>query len=97
MRGRIRKTPDSRLRRIRQYPGRLHATKESRMSVERVIFAFAGIMILVSLALAYFVSPYWLALAAIVGLNLSQSAFTGFCPFAYILKKLGLKSGTAFS
>lgn len=67
------------------------------MSVERVVFAFAGIMILVSLALAYFVSPYWLALAAIVGLNLSQSAFTGFCPFAYILKKLGLKSGTAFS
>jgi hypothetical protein len=66
------------------------------MSIERVIFAFAGVLILVSLALAYFVSPYWLALTAIVGLNLSQSAFTGFCPAAYVLKKLGFKSGTAF-
>jgi hypothetical protein len=66
------------------------------MSVERVVFAFAGIMILVSLALSYFISPYWLALAAIIGLNLSQSAFTGFCPMAYVLKKLGLKTGTAF-
>ena len=67
------------------------------MSVERVVFAFAGIMILVSLALAYFISPYWLALAAIMGLNLSQAAFTGFCPMAYVLKKLGVKSGAAFS
>ena len=66
------------------------------MSVERVVVAFAGFMILVSLALAYFVSPYWLGLAAIIGVNLSQSAFTGFCPFAYVLKKLGLKPGTAF-
>jgi hypothetical protein len=66
------------------------------MSVERVVFAFAGIMILVSLALAYFVSPYWLALAAIIGVNLSQSAFTGFCPMAYVLKKVGLTPGTAF-
>ena len=66
------------------------------MSIERVIFAFAGVMILVSLALAYFVSPYWLALAAIIGVNLSQSAFTGFCPMAYVLKKVGLTSGTAF-
>ena len=66
------------------------------MSVERVVVAFAGFMILVSLALAYFVSPYWLALAAVIGLNLSQSAFTGFCPLAFVLKKLGLKPGTAF-
>ena len=67
------------------------------MSIERVVFAIAGVMILVSLALAYFVSAYWLALAAIVGLNLSQSAFTGYCPVAYVLKKMGLKSGTAFT
>ena len=66
------------------------------MSVERVVFAFAGVMILLSLTLAYFVSPYWLALAAVIGLNLSQSAFTGFCPMAYVLKKLGLKAGPAF-
>jgi hypothetical protein len=63
------------------------------MSIERAVFAVAGVMILVSLALAYFVSPYWLALAAIVGLNLSQSAFTGFCPMAYGLKWFGLKPG----
>jgi hypothetical protein len=67
------------------------------MSIERVVFAFAGIMILLSLALAYFVSSYWLALAAIIGLNLAQSAFTAFCPMAYVLKKLGMKSGSAFS
>jgi hypothetical protein len=65
------------------------------MSVERVVAAFAGVMILASLALAYLVSPYWLALAAIIGVNLSQSAFTGYCPVAYVLKKLGLKSGAA--
>jgi hypothetical protein len=66
------------------------------MSIERVVVALAGVMILMSLALAYFVSPYWLALAAAVGVNLSQSAFTGYCPVAYVLKKMGLKSGTAF-
>jgi hypothetical protein len=66
------------------------------MSIERVVFAFAGVMILLSLTLAYFVSPYWLALAAIVGVNLSQSAFTGYCPLAYVLKKLGLTSTAAF-
>jgi hypothetical protein len=48
-------------------------------------------MILLSVALAYFVSPYWLALAAIIGLNLSQSAFTGFCPFEYVLTKVGME------
>ena len=67
------------------------------MSIERVIFAFAGAMILLSLALAYLVSPYWLALVAVIGLNLAQSAFTAYCPMAYVLKKLGMKSGTAFS
>ena len=48
------------------------------MSIERVVVAFSAIAILLSLALAYFVSQYWLAFAAIVALNLSQSAFTGF-------------------
>ena len=66
------------------------------MSIERVVFVFSGVLILLSLVLAYFVSPYWLALAAVIGLNLSQLAFTGYCPFAYVLKKMGMKSGTAF-
>lgn len=62
------------------------------MSVERVVVAFSGFMILLSLVLAYFVNPNWLALAAIIGLNLSQSAFTGFCPFEYVLTKAGMES-----
>ena len=65
------------------------------MSVERVVVAFSGLMILVSLTLAYLVNPNWLALAAIVGLNLSQSAFTGFCPIAYVLKEVGMNPDTA--
>lgn len=67
------------------------------MTIERAVLAFAGAMILISLGLGYFISPYWLWLTAFVGLNLFQSAFTGFCPLAKILKKLGLKPGCAFS
>lgn len=66
------------------------------MNLDRAIFAFAGVMILVSLALGYFVSAYWLLLTAFVGLNLLQSAFTGFCPAAMILGKFGVKAGCAF-
>ena len=66
------------------------------MNIDRAVFAFAGTLILTSLTLGYFVSPYWLLLAAFVGLNMLQSAFTGFCPAAIFLKKLGLKSGCAF-
>lgn len=66
------------------------------MTIERAVLAFAGAVILLSLALAHFVSPGWLWLTAFVGLNLFQSAFTGFCPLAIILRKLGLKPGCAF-
>lgn len=65
------------------------------MSIERIVVAFSGIVILLSLALAYFVHPYWLAFAAIIGLNLSQSAFTGFCPMEYVLKKVRITPRTA--
>jgi hypothetical protein len=67
------------------------------MNVDRAVFAFAGMMILTSLALAWFISPYWLLLTAFVGLNLVQSAFTGFCPAAMIFRKLGLRDGCAFA
>lgn len=67
------------------------------MSIDRIVLAFAGTMIIVSLALAWLVSPYWLLLAGFVGLNLLQSAFTGFCPLAMILKKLGFAPGVAFN
>jgi len=67
------------------------------MTIERAVLAFAGFMVLGSLALGYFVSPYWYALTAFAGLNLFQSAFTGFCLPAIVLKRLGLRSGPAFN
>ena len=66
------------------------------MNIDRMVMAFAGTVVLVSLAPGYAVSPYWLLLAAFVGLNLLQAAFTGFCPLAMILRKLGVTPGTAF-
>ena len=66
------------------------------MNLDRAVLAFAGLMILASAALSYFVSPYWLLLTAFVGLNLLQSSFTGFCPAAMVFGKLGFKSGCAF-
>ena len=66
------------------------------MSIDRIVLAFAGTMVLVSLLLGYYVNQYWLLLAAFVGLNLLQSAFTGFCPLAIILKKAGVRPGVAF-
>ena len=66
------------------------------MTIDRIVLAFAGSMIVLSLVLGYYVSPYWLLLAAFVGLNLFQSAFTVFCPLAIILKKAGIKPGAAF-
>ncbi len=66
------------------------------MSIDRIVLAFAGSMVIISLVLGYFVSPYWLLLAAFVGVNLLQSSFTGFCPLAIILKKAGLRPGCAF-
>lgn len=67
------------------------------MSIDRIVLVFAGAMVLLGLALNYLVSPYWLLLAAFVGLNMLQAAFTGFCPLAIILKKLGAKPGAAFA
>ncbi|MDA8137127.1 MAG: DUF2892 domain-containing protein [Desulfobacteraceae bacterium] len=66
------------------------------MSIDRIVMAFAGSMILVSLLLSLVHSPYWLILTAFVGANLLQASFTRFCPLAIILKKLGTKPGVAF-
>lgn len=66
------------------------------MNVDRAVLSLAGSMVLLSLALAWLVSPYWLLLTAFVGANLLQSAFSGFCPAAIVFRKLGLKSGAAF-
>lgn len=66
------------------------------MSIDRAVMLFAGSMILLSLALGFYVSPYWYLLTAFVGANLMQASVTGFCPAAMIFKKLGLKSGCTF-
>ena len=61
------------------------------MTVENSIRLLAGTLILLSLVLYYFVSPYWLFLTAFVGLNLVQSSFTRFCPAEIIIKQLFFK------
>ncbi len=66
------------------------------MTIDRIVLAFAGTVVLLGLLLGVLVSPWWLLLAAFVGLNLLQSAFTGFCPLARILKSFGFKPGAAF-
>ena len=66
------------------------------MNLDKAVVSFAGIMVLMSLALAQLFSPYWLLLTAFVGLNLLQAGITGFCPAAMIFKKFGIRSGNAF-
>ena len=66
------------------------------MILDRLVLAFAGAFVLSSLLLAHFVNPNWLWFTAFVGANLLQAAFTGFCPLAMILKRLGTKTGPAF-
>lgn len=66
------------------------------MTIDRAVLAFAGTVVLVSLTLGLFVHPNWFWLTAFVGANLLQSSFTGFCPLAMILRKLGMKPGPAF-
>jgi hypothetical protein len=66
------------------------------MNIDRAVLAFAGLIVLASLVLAWYASPYWLVLTAFAGLNMLQAAFTGFCPAAIVFKRLGLKEGSAF-
>ncbi len=61
------------------------------MKVENGVRVMAGTMVLLSVVLTALVSKWWLLLATFVGVNLIQSAFTGFCPAAHIMKKLGLE------
>lgn len=66
------------------------------MNIDRAVMAFAGCMVLLSLVLAHFFSPYWLLFTAFVGVNMIQASFTGFCPAAIIFKKMGVPEGCAF-
>ncbi|HSR54239.1 MAG TPA: DUF2892 domain-containing protein [Acidobacteriota bacterium] len=59
------------------------------MTVERLLRMIAGFFVLLSLALGYWISPYWYWFTAFVGLNLFQSAFTNWCPMMTFLRKLG--------
>nr|CAD6619282.1 hypothetical protein RKHAN_03793 [Rhizobium sp. Khangiran2] len=66
------------------------------MTLDRSVLAFAGFMVLLSVVLTVWVSPYFVWLTVFVGANMLQSAFTGFCPAAMFFRKLGIRSGTAF-
>jgi hypothetical protein len=66
------------------------------MNIDRAVLAFASVVVLASLLLAWLFSPYWLLLTAFAGLNMLQASFTGFCPAATVFRKLGLKAGSAF-
>jgi hypothetical protein len=67
------------------------------MTLDRAVMMFAGFMVLLSLVLGLYVSPYWYLLTAFVGLNMIQASMTGFCPAAIVFRKFGVKAGTAFN
>lgn len=64
------------------------------MTVERGLRLMAGVMVLLSVALTYYVSRYWMWLTVFIGLNLLQSAFTNWCPAMSILRAIGLKEAS---
>ena len=64
------------------------------MNIERFLRLIAGFLVMLSVALGYWVSPYWFLFTAFVGLNLFQSAFTNWCPMITFLKKLGVRSAS---
>ena len=66
------------------------------MTIDKAVMAFAGTVVLVSLGLSLWLSLYWLLLTAFVGLNLLQASFTGFCPMAIVLRRMGVRPGQAF-
>ena len=66
------------------------------MTIDKAVLMLAGFMVLVSVALGYYYSPYWFLLTAFAGLNMVQASLTGWCPAAIVFKKVGCKSGVAF-
>jgi hypothetical protein len=66
------------------------------MTLDRMVLAFAGTMVLISVALTVWLSPYFLWLTVFVGANMLQAAFTGFCPAAMMFRRLGVKPGSTF-
>ena len=66
------------------------------MNIDRLVLAIAGVLVLSSVLLSIYHSPNWLWLTGVIGTMLFQSAFTGLCPMAMILKAAGVQPGTAF-
>lgn len=66
------------------------------MNIDRGVLAFAGLVVLIGLTLAYLYSPWWALLSAFAGLNMIQASITGFCPAAMVLRRIGVKPGLAF-
>lgn len=66
------------------------------MNIDRVMFAFMGAVVFLSVTLGYFWHPAFFLITGFAGLNAFQAAFTGFCPAVPVLKKLGVKPGPAF-
>lgn len=66
------------------------------MTLDAAVLRFAGFVVLLSLALAHWVHPYWIGLTVFAGLNMLQASFTGFCPAAMAFKAMGVKPGNAF-
>lgn len=58
--------------------------------IERILRSVAGFFVLLSVALAYYLSPWWMLFTAFVGLNLFQSGFTNWCPLMWILERAGM-------
>ncbi|MGB0712908.1 MAG: YgaP family membrane protein [Gammaproteobacteria bacterium] len=67
------------------------------MSIDRIVLAFAGVMIIATVLLGMYHHSNWHWFTVFIGANLLQSAITGFCPLALILKKVGTKPGAAFN
>lgn len=66
------------------------------MTLDRSVMAFAGVMVLASVALTLWVSPLFVWFTVFIGANLIQSAFTGFCPAAAVFRRMGIRAGCAF-
>ena len=64
------------------------------MSIERAVIRFAGVMVLLSVVLTQFVSPWFWLFTAFIGLNLFQYSFSGFCPTGMVMKRLGIGDGS---
>jgi hypothetical protein len=67
------------------------------MHIDRMVFAISGVLVLLCLALSILLSSRWLIGAAIVGLNMVQAGFSGMCPVAWTLRRMGFESDSVFT